>query len=61
MNVPMTTNMLPIRVVCQNVEYFIEIKMVAVLIVVIQAVNNQQDAGKGMSLDAIVAPITMNM
>jgi len=56
-----TMSMLPVKVVYQNVVYFIEMKMVAVQIVVIQAVINQLDAGVVMNSGAINVLINLSM
>jgi len=58
---PMTMNMLPVKVVYQNVVYFIEMKMVAVLVVVIQAVINQLAVGVETNSDAINVLMDFNM
>jgi len=61
MLVLMTMNMLPVKVVYQNVVFFIEMKMAAVQIAVIQAVINQLDVGKVTNSGAINVLMDLSM
>jgi len=61
MHALMTMNMLPIKAVYQNVEYFSEIKIAVALINVTQVANNQLDVGKVTNSDAINVLMDLSM